>query len=168
MAHEPVFFDDENPNDLGEAAIENELYEQLDSAIDDISDLTLKCMKNLWRDQERQAAEHIALTCGWLDKCLDDLPKLDINFEQGNAHLTHEWKSLLEAEKESRSASLQQHAVPVSSQMNQNGNVAEIHPSNLEFVPNEVKILPGEYLTKNFKANQPEHQDYIDGCVDKY
>ncbi|KAF8577595.1 hypothetical protein K439DRAFT_1649053 [Ramaria rubella] len=130
-----------------------------------LGDVLDKGYKTLTKEHGMQTAEQIAMTSGWLDDCLDNLPPSeDCMPIDGKEKAPPEWSDMLETEKERCLGACLGH---MGSQAIAEDNIpAPFDPTG--FTPNDVKILDASYLVNDFKAKQVVHKQQVDNTVNMY
>ncbi|KAF8577701.1 hypothetical protein K439DRAFT_1621906 [Ramaria rubella] len=109
-------------------------------------------------------AEQIAMTSGWMDDCLDNLPPAEECIPiDGMNKAPPEWQTILDNEKERCIDARLHHMGQVNSQQDPVAN-----SNHADFVPDQVKILDASYFLKEFQAKQTIHQQQIDDTVNVY
>ncbi|KAF8574124.1 hypothetical protein K439DRAFT_1624568 [Ramaria rubella] len=140
ISEDNIFFDDDH--DLNENSDEDLLYGQLDMTDMQLEDVLDKGYKTLAKEHGMQAAEQIAMTSGWLDDCLDDLPSPEERIPlDGKGKAPPEWCALLDTEKERHQDACLDHIVSQADQ---------------------VKILDASYLFNDFTAKKAVHKQQVD------
>ena len=105
-------------------------------------------------------AEQIMRTAGWMDKCQDMLPNLNVSqFTPLHRDTAATWKNTI---KQLRAQLISQKTSNLP--MQQDPDMNNKFPNK----PNEVKVVDADYIRKDFKTRKEDAQKIIDSTVQRF